>query len=79
MILGWLYGKPTLPVIYDNKQKAVIRDLGFKGDSCLIEDFVNKNDDEILQALECYKGFDCFEVIKSAERQFEALDNYLKG
>ncbi len=77
MILGLLFGKPTYPIIYDKKQKTVIRDLAFEGEYCTISGIENVSAASVVSGLENYKPFDCQDCKIEAEKQFLALDKFI--
>ena len=86
MILGFLFGKSVYPIIYDEKQKNVIQDLNFFGDSCILEKFCETDAKEVVDALLSPESKNAFEKIRenveesivNAEEQFLALDEFLK-
>lgn len=79
MILGLLLGKPTYPIIYDHKQKTVLRDLAFQGKYCSMNDIGNVDAANVVCGLTNYKPFDCKKYILEAQQQFLALDMFING
>lgn len=86
MILGFLFGKPVYPIIYDDKQRYVLQDLNFYGETCYIE---NINEIESQKVVECLLNdgsYNSYELMKpiiekciiDSEQQFFALDQILK-
>jgi len=80
MILGWLMGKPVLPVIYSRKQTNVLSDMGFPG---MVWDLLSGEGADPRALLDgCLANplpealADC---IRGAEAQFRALDNCLNA
>lgn len=78
MVLGWVYGKPTYPIVYSRKQETVIRDLDFRGAYCGIEEVGGACTKDIVDALVNSEGFSCGNAIEQAQNQFLALDRFLK-
>ena len=79
MILGWLFDKPTFPVIYDQKQTNVIRDFNFTNGHCNLTEFINIDVDTVVNSLKNYKPFDIEQYRRDAQKQFAALDKFIKG
>lgn len=79
MILGWLFNKPTFPIIYDNKQRTVIKDAGFLNSYCYLTEVSNISAQDIVESLQNYREFDCKAYASEAENQFKGLDNFLRG
>ncbi len=86
MVLGFLFGKTVFPIIYDEKQKYVLQDLNFFGDSCLMEDIRNIDTKNLVDSLIDPESKNSYEKTKhniekavvEAEQQFAALDEILK-
>lgn len=75
MILGLLFNKTVIPMIYSDKTLNVMNDMEFKGKYVRIEDIANFNISEFDLS---YK-LDISRQIKDASRHFEKLDEYLKS
>lgn len=78
MILGWIYGKPTYPIVYSRKHEAVIRDMNFQGAYCGIGEVGSVPPGEVVDTLINNKFFSCGNAMKQAQKQFLALDRFLK-
>lgn len=79
MILSWLADTPVYPISYNNKTEQVIRNYGFAGKYITIQDidFVdfktvdeNRNNQYI---------FNIETIVEEADKQFEVLDDFLRG
>lgn len=72
MILGWVLGKPVLPIIYNEKMRNVIKDVGFMGEYF---DFKNIHELDPSQTFENNKK----QYLKReyTGNQFKELDKYL--
>lgn len=79
MILGWNFGIPVFPIVYSQKTLNVIKDLGFDGNFCSVEEFSSKsfeficrnyNENILLPNLDLVK--------KDAKRHFSYLDGFCK-
>jgi len=86
MILGFLFGKSVYPIIYDEKQKYVLQDLNFFGESCPVEKIGEINAKDIVDILLDPNSKNSYEsmrpmiekAIVDSEQQFAALDELLK-
>lgn len=76
MILGWLFNKPVLPIIYSEKMTNVIKDIGFSG---LYVDLKNINKLESKDVFECMGSnfVDISKQIINSDNQFKKLDSFL--
>ena len=78
MILGFLFGKNTLPIVYNEKMKNVIEDLDYTGR------WFDINDMSRLQCSEIDNYFGRIDkqklqsIVKESEKHFHLLDNSLK-
>ncbi|MDD2375969.1 MAG: polysaccharide pyruvyl transferase family protein [Clostridia bacterium] len=77
MILGLLYGKTVIPLIYSRKTLNVINDIGFKGKYLKFEELSNFDINEFTEQDLNYK-FDITNQIEDSKKQFEVLDICLK-
>lgn len=76
MILGWIYGKPTIPISYNDKMFNVMKDVGYKGkyinfdnlNELVYEDYRIQSNMEII---------DISKQKSSSEKQFYKLDQFL--
>ena len=73
-ILGLVFGKKVLPIIYSNKTEEVLKDIGFTGPIIdLTKDITFDGVD--LHAL---KNFDVSEQVERSQLQFKELDKVLR-
>ncbi|OQP08346.1 polysaccharide pyruvyl transferase family protein, partial [Geobacillus thermoleovorans] len=76
MILGWVYNKPVFPIAYSNKMINVMKDVGFKGSYVDFNDLNSLEPEEVFRSMES-NFVDISQQIKSSEKQFQKLDEYL--
>jgi colanic acid/amylovoran biosynthesis protein len=76
MILGWVFNKPVFPIVYSNKMINVMDDVGFNG---LYTDYTNIDNIEPEQVFNSFKNssINVSNQVKSAEKHFEKLDEFL--
>ena len=74
MILGWLYGCRTLPLIYDIKTENYLEDTGYMGKRIWLEDMNELNAEDLFEA----PLTDVKEQIEEAEKQFAGLDAIIR-
>lgn len=76
MILGFLFEKPTFPLVYSNKMTTVLEELDFKGKYWTIESLPK----QIAKVHDFSKNTHRLrdKEIQSASEQFKALDQFLK-
>lgn len=87
MILGFLFGKAVYPIIYDEKQKYVLQDLNFFGESTPLEKIGDVDAKSVVDSLLDTKSKNSYETMKpaiekaivGAEQQFAALDEILRS
>ena len=77
MILGLLFNKTVIPMIYSEKTLNVINDIGFKGKYIKLEELSDFDVNNFIEQDLNYK-FDVSNQIMDSKRQFEVLDTYLK-
>lgn len=75
MILGWIYQKKVIPIIYSEKMKNVIVDTKFKGKYFYIKDILDMSYVDIIDA---YQFPDLVHIKSQAENHFLKLDYFLK-
>lgn len=78
IILGMVMGKKVLPLVYNQKIKNILDDIGFNGDRIDLDkmgDYAKNGFAEILGSTE---SFDVSELSSSDELQFKKLDKYFK-
>lgn len=73
MILGWVFNKPVLPIVYSSKMTNVINDVGFNG---FYTDFSNIHNVTLEQVNNCIKEnkIDVSKQVRNASKHFEKLD-----
>ena len=78
MILGWVFNKPVLPIVYSPKMTNVMNDVGFDG---LYTDLKNIQNIMTEQVLKCVKTnkIDVSKQVKNASKHFEKLDEFLNN
>lgn len=74
MILGWVYNKRVLPLIYSNKTLNVIKDVKFSGKYIDIR----KDDDYSINQKEIGILEDVTSIAIESEKHFQVLDTVLK-
>jgi len=77
MILGLLFNKTVIPLIYSNKTLNVINDIGFKGKYVKIEELENFDIRQFTEEDLNYK-LDIHDQIEDSKKQFDVLDICLK-
>lgn len=80
VILGWLYGKRTLPVVYDNKTVQVLKD-NHVNDYITLEEtkhFTAADIGQITRQLIDSTPADISDVVKASAAQFAGLDKLLR-
>lgn len=80
MVLGWIVGRPVLPIIYSDKMLNVIEDTGFKGKFMRIQEMDNILMDDVFYNLKNQIVLaNIAEQKKQAEEHFLNLDKLLKA
>lgn len=87
MILGFLFGKSVYPIIYDEKQKYVLQDLNFLGQSTLLENIANVDAKNVVDCLLDTNSKNSYKTMKpviekaiiDSQQQFSELDKILKS
>lgn len=77
IILGLAFGKKVLPIVYNQKIKYILEDIGFDGKTIGINDITDYASGlaGLLGDISC---FDVSDFRNSDDRQFEKLDKFLK-
>lgn len=78
IILGWVYGKKVLPIVYDEKTQNVLDDLGY----CNYLKLEELNSCDLINCLKRLQGLDnrvAERMFRESEGQFWAVDDWLKG
>lgn len=78
MILGLLYNKVTLPLIYNSKMINVLEDINFKGLLMNVDEMNNIDINEIESYFKSNYKLDLNKVMVEKEFCFKGLDLYLK-
>lgn len=74
MILGLLFGKTVIPIVYSNKTLNVMKDINFNGDYIKIENIEKL----VISDLNLKYTLDISKDILDSQRHFERLDIYLE-
>lgn len=77
MILGWLFQKPTYPIVYSQKMQYVIEEYQFKGKYAHIKELENVMIEDILESME-EAPFPIEACVESAKKHFEIIDVHMK-
>ena len=79
MIIGWSMGKRVLPIIYSKKQTNVIQDINYSGYcwDLLSKEKVTAN--TLIKGMKEAPFFDCSLLKKNSEKQFFALDEFVRA
>lgn len=81
MILGWLFGKRVLPLVYSSKMQHVIDDINPEIPTCNVYD-INFSSATLMKSYEYVMkkiySIDTDRLIKSANVHFEKLDVFLR-
>lgn len=78
IILGMLFNKVVVPIIYSDKTKHVLEDLKFQGKTVDIRNLDNYNVEELFAEENIKYRLNVDEIRKEAETQFKELDKVLK-
>ena len=77
MILGWLFDKPTIPIMYSNKMNSVLKDINYKGYSIDIKNEERWDVEKIYQQIDSNEIVNIKNLVKNAGDQFKALDSFI--
>lgn len=77
IILGWLYGKKVLPVVYDTKTQNIMDDLGYST-YVKLEELREIDVEKLVEKVHGLPEQQVKELIADAENQFWAADDILK-
>lgn len=78
-ILGLTAGKSVFPILYSDKTKYVLEDLGFHGEYADLRDPDSLSFENAKKNLESGYKIDVTESIQNAEKHFEKLDEFLNN
>ena len=78
-ILGLSAGKSVFPILYSDKTKYVLEDLGFHGEYADLRDPDSLSFENAKKNLESGYKIDVTESIQNAEKHFEKLDEILNN
>lgn len=73
MIMGFVYGKPVFPIVYNCKMQHYLQDLHFTGHWASLETLKDYTVEDVKKSAVC----DCSAHKQYAHIQFEALKRYL--
>lgn len=76
MILGWIYNKHVVPLVYSEKMTNVMKDVGFRGVFAHIENIEQLDPDEVYNSMKS-NIIDISEQKTEAEKHFRELDKLL--
>lgn len=76
MILGWVFDKPVLPIVYSKKMINVIEDIKFKGEYIELKNIEGLDVEKIFKNIQ-YSKIDITKQIESSKLHFKKLDKYL--
>lgn len=79
MILGWVFGKTVLPLVYDHKMETVIRDFDFSGLWENILSIEQLDADKAASYLTGGEQMNIERIKKEATKQFAAFEQFLKS
>lgn len=76
MILGWLFNKPVVPIVYSSKMTNVMNDVGFNG---LYTDIANIDQLDPIAVYDAINSnlIDITEQIENSKKHFKELDKLL--
>lgn len=75
VVLGLAFGKKTLPIIYSDKTRNMLEDIGFSGRLVGIDEIGGMNFEDVNSELVHHEGIE--KLRKDAEQHFEKLDEFL--
>lgn len=78
-ILGLTAGKSVFPILYSDKTKYVLEDLGFHGEYADLRDPDSLSFENAKKNLESGYKIDVTESVQKAEKHFEKLDEFLNN
>ena len=78
MILGLLFGKKTFPIIYSKKMTSTLDYCGIDIEYTKIEDIGKLSCENLKTILQNYRVPNLENIIRDADRQFEATDKYFR-
>lgn len=79
MVLGWSMGKKVLPIVYSHKQTNVIQDIGFSGRIWNLLGGEKYDGSRLLNDCLENPALEIGHLKLDAQKQFEALDLFLKA
>lgn len=78
IVLGILSGQKVYPIIYSDKSKNMLSDIGFSGEILDIREIDKFTVAKMEEHFECYRGVDLSNIIELSEGHFNILDRVLK-
>lgn len=78
MIIGFLFNKITIPIIYNPKMTNVLEDMNYTGLQYTVEKMDMANVNDIINYFSSASIIDISKIITEAENCFEVIDLYLR-
>ncbi len=76
MILGWIFGKKTLPICYDDKMRHVVDDVGIEHYLDILK-LADVEENDLSKLIEDIQIISCNELIRESQNHFLLLDEEL--
>lgn len=79
MVLGWLFGKPVLPVVYDEKMDQALEDVAYGGPVLRLDNLGAQDAGQAADRLLASVPLDVSDTVRQAAGAFEKLDAWVLG
>lgn len=76
IILGWLFNKPVLPIVYDNKTLQVLKDMNLKNYASL-EELEKVSIDDLIGNIEIVPSNQIAILKNSSKNHFKFFDLFI--
>ncbi len=76
MILGFLFSKPTIPLLYSEKMRTVMNDINYDGLFCYLQDIESLSVESCLEHLEAKTNLNIQAIKEESYKQFIGLDKF---
>lgn len=76
IILGWLFNKPVLPIVYDNKTLQVLKDMNLKNYASL-EELEKVSIDDLIGNIEIVPSNQIALLKNSSKNHFKFFDLFI--